>query len=502
MPQRVLIVDDEADIRELLEITLTRMNLETCSASDLTQAHKHLQAASFDLCLTDMRLPDGDGLSLVKFIQDHCPATPVAVITAYGSTDTAIHALKSGAFDFVSKPVDLQKLRALVETALKLNAQVIESDQTCINQNIIGNTPAIKYLRKQILKVSRSQAPVFISGESGSGKELVAKAIHYEGPRKEGPFIAINCGAIPGELMESEFFGHRKGSFTGADHDKTGFFQQAHGGSLFLDEIADLPLHMQVKLLRAIQEKSIRPIGMAQEIAVDVRIISATHKDLEAAVNQGNLRQDLYYRINVIQLQVPSLRDRKEDIPLLTAHILKQLSSASKYGCISLSDHAMSQLLAYHFPGNVRELENILMRGHALAEANVIEELNLPSRALEQTATASTETDTSPTLPLSIATVSSVEPVTAFSLEKHLEDIEKQAIEAALHATRWNKTAAARKLGMSFRSFRYPSQKTGTGIKPGSVAWAFTGIICKTVIDELYSYSSGLNCQSIYLLGS
>ena len=438
--QKVLIVDDEPDIRELLEITLGRMGLQTRSAENLASARRLLEREDFYLCLTDMRLPDGNGLELVSEIQLHYPHIPVAVITAHGSTETAITALKSGAFDFVSKPVDLMKLRTLVSSALKLSHEPAQADtpEQPLAINIIGESRQIRLLKDQINKLSRSQAPVFISGESGSGKELAARAIHSLGPRKDREFIAINCGAIPSELMESEFFGHVRGSFTGADKDKVGLFKAADGGSLFLDEIADLPLHMQVKLLRAIQEKSIRPVGAQTEIPVDVRIISATHKNLAETVKAGTFRQDLFYRINVIELKVPSLRERKMDIPILAQHILDRLARNDPNGKVSISQEALAKLENYSFPGNIRELENLLQRAYALCESNRIDDIELP------------HTETPTTLPLG-----------EFSLEKHLEDVERIAIQNALEATRWNKTAAAKKLGMSFRSFRYRIKKLG-----------------------------------------
>jgi two-component system response regulator PilR (NtrC family) len=445
MNKTVLIIDDEPDIRELIEITLGRMNLETVSAGNLAEARALLEQHDFQLCLTDMRLPDGDGLELVSEMQTLYPHIPVAVITAHGSTETAIIALKSGAFDFVSKPVDLMKLRSLISSALKLSEAPVGQEPHDQTQRIVGNSKAMTALRQQISKLARSQAPVFISGESGSGKELVARAIHASGPRKDRDFIAINCGAIPGELMESEFFGHKKGSFTGADHDKIGLFQAAHGGSLFLDEIADLPLHMQVKLLRAIQEKSIRPVGLQSEIPVDIRLLSATHKNLAKEVEAGNLRQDLYYRINVIELKVPPLRERKDDIPLLVRHILDYLGDRAE-----ISDEAMQALSAYDFPGNVRELENMLQRACALAENQQILLVDLPE-LMTHTAKA----------PDSSAAVPEPGPDEDFSLEKHLETIERKAIEKALNDTRWNRTEAARKLGMSFRSLRYRLKKLG-----------------------------------------
>lgn len=322
--QKALIVDDEPDIRELLEITLGRMKLDTRSARNVKEARELLAREPFDLCLTDMRLPDGSGLDLVQYIQQRHPQTPVAMITAYGSLDTAIQALKAGAFDFLTKPVDLGRLRELVATALRLRNP--EAEETPVDNRLLGESPPMRALRNQIGKLARSQAPVYISGESGSGKELVARLIHEQGPRIERPFVPVNCGAIPTELMESEFFGHKKGSFTGAIEDKQGLFQAASGGTLFLDEVADLPMPMQVKLLRAIQEKAVRAVGGQQEIGVDVRILCATHKDLAAEVGAGRFRQDLYYRLNVIELRVPPLRERREDIPLLAERILKRLA--------------------------------------------------------------------------------------------------------------------------------------------------------------------------------
>ena len=454
MNNKVLIVDDEPDIRELLEITLSRMDLDTATASDLGEARALLASDDFHLCLTDMKLPDGNGIELVREIQARYPHIPVAVITAHGSTETAITALKSGAFDFVSKPVDIYKLREMVNTALKLEHVIPDKQvtQTDSPLKLVGESQQINTLKKQIAKLARSQAPVFISGESGSGKELVARSIHAQGPRREKEFVAINCGAIPSELMESEFFGHRKGSFTGAHADKSGLFQAAHGGSLFLDEIADLPLHMQVKLLRAIQEKSVRPIGSETEVPVDVRLLSATHKNLGEEVAKGNLRQDLYYRINVIELDVPSLRERRQDIPLLAEHYLELIARENGIPKAGISDEAMAKLQHYAYPGNVRELENILQRALALAEDNIIQVQDLPALSISNRFAENASEHGMP-----------AEPALEedFSLEKHLEQIEKAAIEKALEETRWNKTAAAKKLGMTFRSFRYRLKKLG-----------------------------------------
>ena len=455
--QLVLIIDDEPDIRELLQITLGRMSLETVATGTLLEARSLLRQHHFNLCLTDMRLPDGDGLTLVKEIQDGYPQLPVAVITAHGSTETAITALKSGAFDFVSKPVDLQKLRALVQSALKLSESVTPATTAPVLGGIIGESRSIRSLRQQIGKLARSQAPVFISGESGSGKELVARAIHAAGPRADKDFVAINCGAIPDELMESEFFGHRKGSFTGADQDKVGLFQAAQGGTLFLDEIADLPLHMQVKLLRAIQEKAIRPVGSQQEIPVDVRILSATHKNLADEVDAGRLRQDLYYRINVIELQVPPLRERKDDIPLLVDHILHDLAQESGHVQLRVDTAVVEAMRQYAFPGNVRELENMLQRACALTEGHVIRLEDLP-----ELDTGAAQVASPRSAPAAAASDAPLLPSqTVYSLEKHLEDVEREAIRKALEAHKWNRTAAAKTLGMSFRSFRYRLKKLG-----------------------------------------
>jgi len=463
MTNRILIVDDEPDIRELLEITLGRMSLTTSSAEDLASARHLLSTESFNLCLTDMRLPDGDGIELVEYIQKEYNQMPVAVITAHGTTEAAIKALKSGAFDFVSKPVDLQKLRDMVNSALRLSQEQLDDASLKgiasprIGPSITGQSARIVELREQIGKLARSQAPIYISGESGSGKELAARAIHQHSSRSKEPFIAVNCGAIPRELVESELFGHIKGSFTGADTNKQGLFQAAHGGTLFLDEIADLPLHTQVKLLRVIQEKSIRPVGSQAEQAVDVRILSATHKNLTKEVELGHLRQDLYFRLNVIELSVPSLRDRKDDISQLCLSILNKIAKENSDEVCQLSNEALEALLKYRFPGNVRELENILQRAATLCEANTIQASDLEFiRAPSAVATTNTSPETGST-----EAEDSVVIGEDFSLEKHLESIEIEAIEKALEETRWNKTAAAKKLGMTFRSLRYRLKKLG-----------------------------------------
>lgn len=440
--QRALIVDDEPDIRELLEITLGRMKLDTRSARNVKEAREWLAKEPFDLCLTDMRLPDGTGLELVQHILQRHPQVPVAMITAYGSLDTAINALKAGAFDFLTKPVDLGRLRELVAAALRLRSA--DSEELPVDSRLLGDSPPMKAMRKQILKLARSQAPVYISGESGSGKELVARLIHEQGSRGEQPFIPVNCGAIPTELMESEFFGHKKGSFTGAIEDKQGLFQAANGGTLFLDEVADLPLPMQVKLLRAIQEKAVRAVGGQQELIVDVRILCATHKDLAGEVAAGRFRQDLYYRLNVIELRVPALRERREDIALLADIMLKRLAEGTGLSAAKLDDEALEKLKNYRFPGNVRELENMLERAYTLCEDDRI------------TASDLRLADSMPLSENGEANLAQID-----NLEDYLEAIERKLIMQALEETRWNRTAAAQRLGLSFRSMRYRLKKLG-----------------------------------------
>jgi len=437
-----LIVDDEPDIRELLELTLGRMDVATQLAQDLTQARGLLAANHFDLCLTDMRLPDGSGIELVEHIQQSYPDVPVAMITAHGNMESAVQALKAGAFDFVSKPVDLHVLRNLVSTALKLSSKQLPDTEDRSALTMLGDSRAMQTVRAKIDKLARSQAPVYISGESGSGKELVARLIHEQGPRADKPFVPVNCGAIPEALMESEFFGHKKGSFTGATADKAGLFQAADGGTLFLDEVADLPLHMQVKLLRAIQEKAVRPVGAQKEIPIDVRILSATHQDLAELVKEGSFRQDLFYRINVIGLHVPSLRERPQDIPPLTEHILRRLAEQNGIPVPQVSKKALDELKGYPFPGNVRELENILERAMTLCENNIIEAADLQ---LPETSSKDEATSDAPDVPL----------------ESYLESVEKDAIMKALEQTRYNKTAAAKLLGITFRTLRYRLKKLG-----------------------------------------
>jgi len=445
----VLIVDDEPDLLELVSLTLSRMSLQTRTAPDINTARRLLKTERFDLCLTDMRLPDGDGLELVAWIQENKASVPVAVITAHGNVESAVRALKLGAFDFVSKPLDLGVLRKLVGSAIKLRAGTDErTDMTAQGPRLLGRSGVMDQLREMIARVARSQAPVHIYGESGTGKELVARLIHDSGARREGPFIAVNCGAIPTELMESELFGHKRGSFTGAVTDKKGLVQNAEGGTLFLDEVADLPLHMQVKLLRVVQEKTLRPVGESREEIVDVRILSATHKNLAELVAEGLFREDLFYRINVIELRGPALRERSGDIPEIATAILQRLGRRMNTDPPQLAPEATQALQAYAFPGNVRELENVLERALTLCTSGVITSEHIKLRPT----VARPGTPESP-LPATIAGSS--------ALGEQLEDIERDAIIKALEQTRYNKTAAAKLLGMSFRALRYRIKKLG-----------------------------------------
>ena len=448
---RALIVDDEADICELLEITLGRMGLATRAVGTLGAAREELAHNSYDLCLTDMRLPDGDGLDLVEAIGREYPVMPVAVITAHGNMDAAVRALKAGAFDFVAKPVELEDLRNLVGQALRPTAASDAARQET-GQRLIGDSAAIESLRRQIRKVARSQAPVVITGESGSGKELVARLIHEQGPRSGKPFMPINCGAIPRDLVESELFGHKRGAFTGANSDKQGLFTAAHGGTLFLDEIAELPLEMQVKLLRAVQEKRIRPVGATGEEPVDVRIVCASHSDLEEAVRDGRFREDLFYRIHVIGLRVPPLRERTEDIPLLADHILERLAGEYGQDCPRLGDSARERLQDYPFPGNVRELENILERAVAMAEGDT---LGADDLQLNGSAAATTPPERT------TAAVSDDTDAGGASLDDQIEASQRRMLTDSLERNRWNRTAAARELGLTYRQLRYRLKKLG-----------------------------------------
>jgi two-component system, NtrC family, response regulator PilR len=456
-PQHVvLVVDDEPDLLELVSLTLSRMGFRTRTAADLETARRLLKAESFDLCLTDMRLPDGDGLDLVAWIQENRATIPVAVITAHGNVESAVRALKLGAFDFVSKPLDLGVLRKLVGSAVKLRAGVDpQTTVTLTGPRLLGASHVMEQLRDMIARVARSQAPVHISGESGTGKELVARMIHESGARRDGPFVAVNCGAIPTELMESELFGHKRGSFTGAVADKKGLVQSAEGGTLFLDEVADLPLHMQVKLLRVVQEKAVRPVGEAREETVDIRILSATHKQLADLVAQGLFREDLYYRINVIELHVPALRERIADIPEIAEAILERLSRRTDSPAPRLAADAIAKLQGYAFPGNVRELENVLERAMTLSTGGEIaaEHIRLRTAGRPPPAEAAG-------LP-SAAAAPAAALESGAALGSQLESIERDAIIKALEKTRYNKTAAAKLLGMSFRALRYRIKKLG-----------------------------------------
>jgi two-component system response regulator PilR (NtrC family) len=464
MINNILVIDDEPDIRQLLSITLSRMGFSSHCVENLKQSFQALNEHEFQLCLTDLKLPDGSGLDFVKKTQREHPNLPVIVITAHGSMDIAIQAMKHGAFDFINKPVDLQHLRGLINNAL--SSQKASTEDAPISE-IIGESTATQQLKEKINKVSKSQAPVFISGESGSGKELVARAIHQHSSRNEQVFIAVNCGAIPRELMESEFFGHSKGSFTSALQDKQGLFQAANGGTLLLDEIADLPLDMQVKLLRVIQEKSIRLIGTQVEIPIDVRIISATHHNLSEAVKNGTFRSDLYYRINVIDIAVPPLRERLSDITLLSSFILLKIAQQNNRSTPThITEEALQRLQRYDFPGNIRELENILERACALSENNKITIENL---------LFSEQSDIISNMPLTVdinnaaVNTKSINNTPTFdasvqSIDGYLETIEKDILLTALNKNRWNRTATAKTLGITFRSLRYRLKKIGLDV--------------------------------------
>ena len=434
-----LVVDDETDIRELLVLTLERMGIGADSASNLDDARHMLTQRSYALCLTDMRLPDGNGLDLVRHITQHYTGLPIAVITAFGSADNAVSALKAGAFDYLTKPISLKQLRPLVQSALKLSG--VETPAPS-GLGMIGDSAPIQQARSMIEKLARSQAPVYISGESGSGKELAARLIHLSSSRRDGPFIGVNCGAIPENLMESEFFGYKKGAFTGANQDKEGMFHAANGGTLFLDEVADLPLAMQVKLLRAIQEKKVRMVGSSQEESVDVRIISATHRNLSVMMESGHFRQDLYYRLNVIELKMPALREMPQDIPLMAQSLLEKQCRMTGVAMPNIDSKALTVLMQHDFPGNVRELENVLERAIALCDGHTIttDDLLLQGGGRAQ--------------PLP-------EKTSGLALPHYLETIEKQAILEALQKTGQNKTAAAKLLGVSFRTLRYRLSKLG-----------------------------------------
>ncbi|MBK8509751.1 MAG: sigma-54-dependent Fis family transcriptional regulator [Candidatus Competibacteraceae bacterium] len=471
-----LIVDDEADIRELIEMTLLPLGVTCLPAETLSEARALLKRHPLSFCITDLRLPDGNGLDLVAYIQKHYANLPVAVITAHGNVESAVEALKLGAFDFISKPFEISVLRDMVATALRLNRNGESRGGEGRGPLLLGQSAAMQGVRVLIDKLARSQAPILINGESGTGKEMAARLIHLSGPRAEKTFVPVNCGAIPEQLMESEFFGYKKGSFTGASHDKSGLFQAAQGGTLFLDEVAELPMHMQVKLLRAIQERAVRPVGAQAEVATDVRILSASHKNLAALVRSGAFRQDLFYRLNVIELRMPSLREHPDDIPELVAATFDRLSRQSGTPRPAVTPSAIQTLQRYPFPGNIRELENILERAFTLCESGVIqpEDLLLP---------ATTGISASANVPLPVSNPASFRPdpisqsgpsarrseepktqpmlPVVNNLEGYLEGLEKAAILRALEATRYNKTAAAEKLGISFRALRYRLKKLG-----------------------------------------
>jgi two-component system response regulator PilR (NtrC family) len=442
---KALIIDDEPDIRALIQITLERMDIECSCAADFSQAIKLLEQQEFHFCLTDMKLPDGNGMDLIALAQKKYKRMPIAMITAFGNMETAVEALKSGAFDFIAKPIDLARLREVVTAALKLTEVPLATDvNKASTVRLIGDSKAMMSLNIQIEKVARTQAPIFIHGQSGTGKELVAQLIHSLGARRDKPFIAVNCGAIPRDLMESEFFGHMKGSFTGSTSDKLGFFRAADGGTLFLDEVSELPIDMQAKLLRVIQEQSVRPVGHEQERPIDVRILSASHRDLHQRVEEELFRQDLYFRLNVITIKTPPLTQRPEDIPMLADHFIAKYAKEWQMPAVHLAPKTLAALCEYSFPGNVRELENILQRAFTMSENDVIsiEDLNLPNHQSQP-----------------VQAVESSTNMADGNLEAYIENIERLAINEALEATRWNKTAAAEKLGISFRALRYRCKK-------------------------------------------
>lgn len=452
--QTVLIVDGDPEFRERLELTLLRMGLNTVTTGYAREAIAKIREYKPDFCLTEWQLPDGSGLDVVRFLQEHSPVIPVVVITAKASVEAAVMAMKAGASDFVTKPLDLSKLRELIQTVQKRPADNIVSDSS-ISDRIIGNSTAMQQLNVTINKLARSPVPIYIHGESGSGKELVAHQIHQQGARAKEMFIPVNCGAIPESLMESEFFGHKKGSFTGAVADKQGLFQAAHKGTLFLDEVADLPLNMQVKLLRAIQEGAVKPVGGLEEMSVDVRILSATHKNLEQEVASGRFRQDLYYRLNVITLEVPPLRERQTDILLLVDFFLRKIAGRWKTSVAKLSTEALNALQAYHFPGNVRELENVLERASTLCDDNTITISDLYLRPAQLDVSASSVQQ----VPMTVVQDEELIPNDVWNPED--ADAEKDLVYRSLEYTHWNRTRAAQILGMTFRQLTYRIQKYG-----------------------------------------
>ncbi|MEN8383287.1 sigma-54-dependent transcriptional regulator [Acinetobacter radioresistens] len=458
----ILLVDDEEDLCTLMQMSLAKINIRTHIAHGLEQAKKLFQQHAYDACLTDLNLPDGNGLELVQFVSQLYPCTPIAVLTAYGNMEIAISALKAGAFDFVSKPVNQAHLQQLVQKALNTPQSAQQLVQDALeNRMLIGTSLPIQQLKIALKKIARSQAPVFITGESGTGKEVVANLVHRLSNRSDGPFIAINCGAIPGDLMESELFGHKKGSFTGASQDKQGLIYSAHGGSLFLDEIAELPLAMQVKLLRAVQEKKIRPIGSDQEIDVDFRVISASHQDLEILVQQGKFRQDLFFRIHVMDIVLPPLREREDDILLLAKHFIQEVCKEWDIPNKILTERGQQFLMQQYFPGNVRELRNIIERAITLSDNEYIDLPQLQSAPLRNVQNFVAGQVNHEPLTDQVIPLSPHRKIPAEGLEQYLENIEKEVLLTALNQTHWNRTLAAKKLGMSFRSLRYRLKKFG-----------------------------------------
>ncbi|HEY4040170.1 MAG TPA: sigma-54 dependent transcriptional regulator [Burkholderiaceae bacterium] len=460
----VLVVDDESDLRDLLSLTLVRMGLDADSAESVARARELMASRVYSLCLTDMRLPDGSGLDLVREV--HGRGGPkIAVITAFGSAENAVAALKAGAFDYLTKPVDLDQLRLLVRSALRGKQDQESAPTQGALGRLIGDSESIAQLRAMILRLGQSMAPVSIFGESGSGKELVARSIHEASARRDMPFVAVNCGAITENLVEAEFFGYRRGAFTGADRDRDGFFQAAAGGTLFLDEIAELPLGMQVKLLRAIQERRVRKVGATAEDAVDVRILCATHQELQKLIASGRFRQDLFYRLNVIELRVPSLRERVDDIPPIAGSILQRIAERSGLAPTRLSESALRALQRHPFPGNVRELENILERALALAPGVDLQagDLQLPQIAAAPEPAALQPAPEAPAAPPDDSAPQGfeVEQGVPTDLEAYLGSKEREAILAALARTGHNRTAAAQLLGISFRQMRYRMRRLG-----------------------------------------
>jgi two-component system, NtrC family, response regulator PilR len=451
---RVLVIDDEPDLLMLMRLTLTKLGLEVVTADSYREGLAALDRGPYALCLTDMQLGDGTGIDILGAIQSKGIDLPCAVITAFGNADNAVAALKAGAFDYLAKPVSLDQLRTLVKSAIRVPERAVgkaaASTQRDGESPLVGESPSIANLRAMLARLAKTLTPVHIHGESGTGKELAARILHQSGPRAAGPFIAVNCGAIPENLMESEFFGYRKGSFTGADSDRDGFFQSASGGTLFLDEVADLPLTLQVKLLRAIQEKKVRKVGSSNEEEADVRILSATHKNLNELVASGKFRQDLFYRLNVLQVSMPSLREIRGDIPLIARRILGKLTGADTN---VLTDDAVVALSNYAFPGNVRELENVLERALALAESpDSITAADLRLTVDDNPVTRAAQSDAS----AGTGTLAGRVP-----LQDYLDRCERETLELSLAQTRGNRTQAAKLLGITFRSMRYRLERLG-----------------------------------------